>query len=58
MDKQSIRGGARKGAGRPAISDADKAKNRSIKLSDADWLKLKLLGGAQWIRDQLAAIQK
>jgi hypothetical protein len=48
------RGGARSGAGRKAVDNP--AKLRTIRLTDADWLKLKMLGGAQWIREQLAKI--
>ena len=41
------RGGARPNAGRPTI--AEPAKNRTIRLTDADWLRLKAAGGAQWV---------
>jgi hypothetical protein len=42
------RGGSRPNAGRPTI--AEPAKNRTIRLTDADWLRLKAAGGAPWVR--------
>jgi hypothetical protein len=51
--KKLARGGSRKGAGRPSIPESDKAKNRTFKLNDADWLKFKLKGGAKWLRSIL-----
>ena len=35
--------------GRPALPDADRAKVRSMRLTDARWEKLKRLGGAEWL---------
>ena len=55
MDKlHKPKGGARPNSGRkhtdtPAIM-------RSMRLNDSDWLKLKLLGGAKWIREQLSKV--
>ena len=55
MDKlHKPRGGARPNAGRK--HEPNKAINRSIALTDEHWLKLKLLGGAKWIREQLAKV--
>lgn len=48
------RGGARVGAGRKI--ELNPAKMRSIRLTDDDWIKLKLLGGAAWIRIKLAKL--
>jgi len=47
------RGGSRKGAGRKSIPESDKAKNRSIKLTDQDWAKFRSLGGVKWLRSLL-----
>lgn len=44
----SNKGGKRPNAGRPII--ADKAKSRTIRLTDDDWLKFKELGGLEWLR--------
>ena len=49
-------GGVRLGAGAPKKENV--VRNRTIRLSDGDWLKLQLLGGAKWLRDQLAKIPK
>lgn len=46
-----MRGGKRFGAGRPAKDEL--AKRRSIRLTDADYLKFKQLGGAAWLREKL-----
>ena len=55
MDKlHKPRGGARPNSGRKPI--INKIKSRTFGLNDADWLKLKLLGGAKWIREQLAKV--
>lgn len=35
--------------GRPALPDDEKAKVRSVRLTDARWGKLKRLGGAEWL---------
>lgn len=37
--------------GRPSV--ADKAKNRTFKLTDAQYLRLKSLGGVKWLKLQL-----
>ncbi len=42
-----------KNAGRKPVPDELKAKTRSIKLSDADWLKYKTLGGEKKLREHL-----
>lgn len=52
-EKKTLAGGARKGAGRKPISEADKVKQRSVALSEAHWFKFKSLGGAKWLRCQL-----
>ena len=44
------RGGARPNAGAPIKED--KALNRTIRLSDAHWAKLKALG-VRWLRNTL-----
>ncbi len=46
-----MRGGKRAGAGRPVVEDL--AKRRTIRLTDADYAKFKLLGGAKWLRKKL-----
>lgn len=35
--------------GRPALPDDEKAKVRSVRLTDARWGKLRRLGGAEWL---------
>ena len=42
------RGGSRPNAGRPKI--AEPATNRTIRLTDEDWLKFKSIGGAAWLK--------
>lgn len=37
--------------GRPAV--ADLAKNRTVKMTDADWEKFRAIGGMKWLRAQL-----
>jgi len=39
--------------GRPIVDDKDRAKNRTIKLNDADWQKFKKLGAAKWLREKI-----
>jgi len=51
MADKKQRGGAREGAGRP--TQDDKAKNRTIRLTDDEYAKFKALGGAGWLRQQL-----
>lgn len=46
-------GAAAPARGRPKV--AALAKNRTIKLTDADWAKFRAVGGAKWLREQLAA---
>ncbi len=41
----------KKPVGRPVLED--KAKIRSLRLTDADWLKLKAMGGIKWLRSVL-----
>ena len=48
MNKKPTRGGARPNAGAPV--KADKAKNRTIRLSDAEYKIFKERGGANWLR--------
>lgn len=45
------RGGARPNAGRPTL--AEPAKNRTIRLTDADWQKFKSLGGVAWLKEMI-----
>ena len=52
------RGGARDGAGRPKLNANDKAKNRTIRMTDDDWQKFKLLGGAKWLINMLQPNKK
>lgn len=40
-------------AGRKTLPDELRAKMRSIKLTDADWVKFKSLGSAAWLREIL-----
>lgn len=51
MNNKPTRGGARPNAGAPV--KADKAKNRTIRLTDAEYSKFKELGGANWLRHLL-----
>lgn len=55
MADSKQRGGARQGAGRPTI--AEPAKNRTIRLTDADWLKFKSIGGVAWLKLMLDKAQ-
>lgn len=55
MDNLKPRGGARSGAGRKI--ELDPAKMRCMRLNENDWTKLKLLGSAKWIREQLAKVK-
>ena len=52
----STRGGSRPNAGRPTI--AEPATNRTIRLTDADWLKFKSIGGAAWLKSILDGAQQ
>lgn len=38
--------------GRPPLTDSERAKLRSIRLTDAHWAKLQLLG-MDWLREQI-----
>lgn len=49
---KSTHGGARINAGAPKKLEA--AKTRTIRLIDADWLKLKALGGTRWLKEALS----
>jgi hypothetical protein len=40
-------------AGRPAIDEKDRAKNRTIKLTDSDWQNFRKLGAAKWLRQKI-----
>lgn len=53
-DSKKPRGGARPNSGRPKV--ADPAKNRTIKMNEADWLKFKAIGGVKWLRDVLSKL--
>jgi hypothetical protein len=46
----------KKQRGRPAV--ADLAKNRTIKLTDADWDAFRAMGGAKWLRDMIKISQQ
>lgn len=52
------RGGKREGAGgkKPCLPQDELRKNRTIKLSDAEYDKFKLKGGAKWLRKKLEEI--
>lgn len=49
MTDKKQRGGAREGSGRPKLNANDKAKNRTIRMTDDDWQKFKALGGTKWL---------
>lgn len=49
------KGGARPNAGRPISTEP--AKQRSIRLTDRYWQKLKELGGAKWIIEKLNEVK-
>lgn len=48
---QSGRGGSREGSGRPLSENP--AKNRTIRLNDADYQNYKALGGADWLKNAI-----
>ena len=50
------RGGTRLNAGRPTI--AEPATNRTIRLTYADWLKFKSIGGVAWLKLMLNKAHK
>jgi hypothetical protein len=50
------RGGKREGAG--AKKKSEPLKTFSIRLSETDLIKLKLLGGAKWIRKIISTYSK
>lgn len=52
LKKVETRGGKRAGAGKPKTV-INEAKSRSIRLTDEQYRKFKLVGGAQWLRDIL-----
>jgi hypothetical protein len=41
--------------GRPPIPPEQKLEQRSLRLTKAQWAKLALLGGAEWIRKKINA---
>lgn len=45
------RGGARPNSGRPRVEN--KAKPRTMRLTDEQWLKFKSLGGVAWLKSFL-----
>lgn len=48
------KGGAGRGQGRKPLSETGEVlKIRSVRLSDADWLKCRQLGGSAWIRAKI-----
>lgn len=53
---QNNRGGKRPNAGAP--KKAHPAKSRTIRLTDADWLKFQQYGGASWLRSYLQCDSK
>jgi hypothetical protein len=44
-------GGKREGAGRPPV--LNKSKNRTFKLTDAQYARMKELGGVKWLKSLL-----
>ena len=36
--------------GRPEIPDEERKRAHAIRMTDADWLKFKRLGGSNWLR--------
>lgn len=47
------RGGARPGAGRPAIDPTDPTVTFSLRLTTSQRAKLESLGGAAWLRERI-----
>lgn len=45
QENKSNKGGKRAGAGRPKLTGDNIAKSRHVKLTDADYQKVKALGG-------------
>lgn len=41
--------------GRPAVSEADRLRVGTIRLTQAQWDKLAALGGAEWLRKKINA---
>lgn len=58
MDTKKKVGGAREGAGRkPAVAGAPATATVSVKVSEEQKEKLRLLGGAQWVRDKIDEVK-
>lgn len=55
MTEKKGRGGVRPGAGAPKKDQL--AKPRSLRMIDAHWSKLKALGGARWIVEQMEKLK-
>jgi hypothetical protein len=55
MKQENTRGGKRPNAGAPKKDNL--AKTRTIRLTDFEWIKLKSLGGVNWIREELKKIK-
>lgn len=58
MTSTPKQGGARKGAGRPAKQDADKLKNRTIRMTEVDYAKYLSMGGNKWLLSIIRDIDK
>jgi hypothetical protein len=46
---------AKRPPGRPEVSEADRLKVGTIRLTQAQWAKLAALGGAAWLRKKIDA---
>lgn len=58
MDTKKQVGGAREGAGRkPSVAGAPATATISIKVTEQQKEKLRLLGGAQWVRDAIDRVK-
>ncbi len=52
-ETKTRKGGARAGAGRKAMPDAEKTAKRSVYLNDTDYADFLALGASEWLRKQL-----
>lgn len=48
-----IPGVAKRPPGRPEVSEVDRLKVGTIRLTEAQWTKLAALGGAAWLRKKI-----
>lgn len=46
---------AKRPPGRPTVSEADRLRVGTIRLTQAQWDKLAALGGAEWMRQKISA---